>query len=104
LTDKDGAKIPGSVSHMPASISKYFISGTEGSTLRNSKLCCTPLASIPSQSTQWEDLWVPEEHARASGSSIWSRKKSQKLITFVTHADQFKNYYNAGASLFFEAS
>ena len=30
--------------------------------LRNSKLCRTPLSSIPSQSEHWEDLWVPEAH------------------------------------------
>eukprot|EP00913_Durusdinium_trenchii_P022542 g21174.t1 len=30
--------------------------------LRNSKLCRTPLSSIPSQSQHWEDVWVPEPH------------------------------------------
>jgi len=36
LTDKDGAK--------------------------NSKLCCTPLSSIPSSSSSWQDAWVPESY------------------------------------------
>jgi len=40
--------------------SLYILTDKDGA--KNSKLCCTPLASIPSQSTQWEDLWVPEEH------------------------------------------
>ena len=43
--------------------------------LRNSKLCRTPLASIPSQSTHWEDLWVPEEHAMAPDEP--NRKQQQ---------------------------
>lgn len=44
--------------------------------LRNSKLCRTPLASIPSQSTHWEDLWVPEDNAVTSAfADSWLRVK-----------------------------
>ncbi|CAL1147798.1 unnamed protein product, partial [Cladocopium goreaui] len=38
----------------------YILTDKDGT--KNSKLCRTPLASIPSQSMHWEDLWVPEEH------------------------------------------
>ena len=50
LTDKDGVKMLGI--------------GLFESRARNSKLCRTPLSSIPSQSEHWEDLWLPEEQAR----------------------------------------
>eukprot|EP00438_Fugacium_kawagutii_P001332 Skav226316 [mRNA] locus=scaffold3301:601007:601873:- [translate_table: standard] len=42
----------------------YILTDKDGA--KNSKLCRTPLASIPSQSTHWEDLWVPEDNAVTS--------------------------------------
>ncbi|CAJ1364803.1 unnamed protein product [Effrenium voratum] len=38
----------------------YILTDKDGA--KNSKLCRTPLSSIPSQSSSWEDVWLPDAH------------------------------------------
>ena len=37
---------------------------TDKDDAKNSKLCCTPLSSIPGDSSNWQDLWVPDPHVQ----------------------------------------
>ena len=37
----------------------YILTDKDGA--ENSKLCCTPLSSIPGPSSNWQDVWVPDK-------------------------------------------